>query len=443
MMMASVDMRSRLLAILAEEDRLAGDERGIASALGDVALEAKGHALCGLNVSSTGMQSLLLRCRANTSRFREGDSVALISGNGTTKARIRMITDGGRCIQVACKSGNLDGTSITMRQSDDDVSEVFRIALLKLSTGAPGWWLLDVLDGTERGRRLLRRRRPEKCDDLATRLCADAHLAVDDRFIGALRSCLEKPRLLGIQGPPGTGKTVLLALAAEGLARQGLRVAITAHTHQAVNNALSTMHSLFPERRVSKLGNGARREGLSDDVPCVILKDEFGSQDSVALDSTVFGLTFASATIELSVKQSLFAPHAVLVDEAGQLPLPYAGSMGLMGASSYLVFGDDRQMPPVFRVDQGARDDAVSVFAQFRKHHPEHVVQLEVTHRLNEQLCAAVSRMFYEEAGLPAIRAQRKCARAASSTSRQVRWDYRRGRSLQFGQSLLARQSTR
>ena len=59
--------------------------------------------------------------------------------------------------------------------------------------------------------------------------------------------------------------------------------------------------------------------------PCVILKDEFGSADGSTLDATVFGLTFASATIQLSVKQSLFAPHVVLVDEAGQLPLPYAG----------------------------------------------------------------------------------------------------------------------
>lgn len=401
--MVAKEFRARLFTMLAEERRCSADERTVEAALSAAALEAKGQVLRDLKVTSKTKNGAVLCCGVNSSKFREGDSVILLTGHGQIKARIRSISDGGKRLDVACRSARLGKSQITMMESSDDVAAVFSIALAKLSAGAPGWWLLDVLAGSERGKRHLARPCRDSMEPLARQLCKESGLDVDARFHAALCRCLEQPRLFAIQGPPGTGKTVLLALVAEGLARQGLRVAVTAHTHQAVNNALSSIHGLFPKRRVAKLGSGVRREGLSDDIPCLILKDEFGGQDGKTVNATIFGITFAAATIELSIQQSLFAPHAVLIDEAGQLPLPYACSMGLMGASCYLLFGDDRQMPPVFRTDSSLNVDAVSIFVRFREHHPQHVVQLEVTHRLNEELCAAVSRVFYEGTGLAGL----------------------------------------
>ena len=406
----AAEFKAGLLGSLARERQLAADETANAAALSLAALEARGNALRNLEFAGESGSCLELRCPRNNSKFREGDTVVLSAGNGKVKARIRTISEGGRKLTVACRKPQDHEPPITMLESDEDVSAVFSMALKKLVPGAPGWWLLESLAGTERGKRLLEERREDSTEAAANVLREETGLDPGEAFHPALLRCLAGPRLLSVQGPPGTGKTYLLALAAEGLARQGRRVAVTAHTHQAVNNALSTIKKLFPGRRVVKLGGGIRREGLADEIPCVILKDEFGGNDAGTLDGTIFGLTFASATIELSLRQSLFSPHALLVDEAGQLPLACAAGMGMIGAGSHILFGDDRQMPPVFRTGSDCDPLAVSVFGHFRNLYPEHHCQLRVTHRLNDELCAIVSRVFYEEAGLAGIRPSRAAA---------------------------------
>lgn len=400
--MTAAEQQARLIATLYDEERRTREQQSVKTALSQSALEAKGQALRNMKLLSSGRGKATLQCSANYSKFREGDTVSLAFGASSVKARIRMIRDGGRLFDLACNPGKL-GDTVTMLEYNDEIGAVFRMALAKLSPGTPGWWLLDVLAGSKRSDRLLRDNTGVPDDEMADQLCAEARLDADSMFKKAVAQCLTRPRFLAVRGPPGTGKTAVLSLVAEGLARKGLRVAVTAHTHQAVNNALSAIHQLFPARRICKLGTGIRRESLSADIAHSILKDEFGNGDTGILDTTIFGLTYASATIELSLKQSLFAPHVVLIDEAGQLPLPYAASMGLMGAGSYILFGDERQMPPVFQIPQGENPDAVSVFKRVNELHPQKIIQLAVSHRLNHQLCTAISRIFYEDVGLPGI----------------------------------------
>lgn len=401
--MTARELKENLLSFLSEEERIAQEEKFLISALSYTALESRGSALQNLKIIDKLKNYIKLECANNISKFREGDRVILLSEKGQTSGIIREIKESGTKFEVSCNTSRIEGKSITILESDEDIGIIYRMALSKLSEGTPGWWMLDVLEGNDRGNQILDKNKQDDNTYLADTLLEETNLDTNKSFHESLCNCLAKPRVLGIQGPPGTGKTVLLALAAEGFARKGMRIAITSQTHQAVNNALSILHDLFPERRICKLGNCIRRESLSDDIPSKILKDEFGNVDCNVLDSTIFGLTYASATIELCIKNSLFHPHVVLIDEAGQLPLAYACSMGLIGASSYIMFGDDCQMPPVFHTEPETSAYAVSVFEQYRKIQSEHVKQLQVTYRLNKEICEVVSSVFYEEIGLPPI----------------------------------------
>jgi DNA replication ATP-dependent helicase Dna2 len=206
--------------------------------------------------------------------------------------------------------------------------------------------------------------------------------------------CLRQPPALAVQGPPGTGKTLLLACVAEALARRGRRVVIMAPKHQAVNNALSTIHSRFPGRSVLKVGDALRREALDDCIPVGLLDD--ATKAGLRLShETITGMTFLSALQQLALRNAPLAPNVVIIDEAGQLPLAQGACAGLMGAGSMLMFGDDMQMPPVFASEVAGDPLSVSVFARFRERHPGLVPMLDMTYRLNDVLCRAIGETFY------------------------------------------------
>src|SRR5262249_5154470 len=107
-------------------------------------------------------------------------------------------------------------------------------------------------------------------------------------------------------------------------------------------------------------------------------------------------MTLVTALHHLVLRRSGLAPNVVVVEEAGQVPLSQGACIGLIGAGSILLFGDDLQMPPVFPGELAADPLARSVFASLRSTYPESINMLETPYRLNAELCSLIGRAFYD-----------------------------------------------
>lgn len=90
----------------------------------------------------------------------------------------------------------------------------------------------------------------------------------------------------------------------------------------------------------------------------------------------------------------------VIFDEASQVVLPQALLSLIYGKGQYIFCGDVKQLPPVIRGRQTAEDEASperSILAHLLDTYPANVhVRLNETYRLNRELCALPSRLWYD-----------------------------------------------
>jgi superfamily II DNA/RNA helicase len=221
-----------------------------------------------------------------------------------------------------------------------------------------------------------------------------------------------RSRLGLIEGPPGTGKTHLLAcmliallLEASEVGRP-LRLAVSALTHQAIDNVLLKVQELL-QSPVGRNFPGVclkwgRRLSLADDAEEPALTyaeraDEVLQAPYVILGATGFGL------YQLFESQAGHFPAFfdwVIVDEASQVLLPQALLSLAYGKGQYIFCGDIRQLPPVVRGPQ-ATDNAAqperSILAHLTDIYDAAVrVRLNQTYRLNQALCELPSRLWYQ-----------------------------------------------
>lgn len=356
------------------------------------ALVALGQAVDGLQITRRGRHHVELQTETNFSRFRPGDALRFSCGEAAFGGELLEVAESGRKLIVAPGRDTTalpTGPWLALQDNFDNSRTVIE-ALDQLMPGAPGWSYFQLLNGRPKPTA-----EPRSTEDLTrfqaiyNELAQDSGQALDASQRDVFLRCLACPPLLGVQGPPGTGKTLVLAFVAEALVRKGQRVVITAPTHQAVNNALSTLHGLFPARPVVKAGRNLHTEALSPGVRVLTLR-----RASLAAD-TIIGLTFAAAFHHLILGDTIAKPNVLIVDEAGQVPLAQGACAGASGAGSVLLFGDDQQMPPVFTGDVNEAPLATSVFAWLRSYTAADVVRLAVTHRLNQTLCDAIGQAFY------------------------------------------------
>ena len=179
----------------------------------------------------------------------------------------------------------------------------------------------------------------------------------------AVRSMLDFPPAHVLQGPPGTGKTKVLAATAIAAAKANREVVIIANTHHAVNNALLKIKEIDSKAAVFKIGEELKAEELGDDILKFTNFKEYGNycydNRKKKKSGHVVGMTIWGAIIYLGLHQhSHFRPYLALVDEASQMPLSYASILGKC-ASSICLFGDSRQMPPIFRPE--LKEDPLSI----------------------------------------------------------------------------------
>jgi DNA replication ATP-dependent helicase Dna2 len=357
-------------------------------------LVERGDALDGLVMVARTSEGLALRCDENVSRLRIGDRLELRHGASRFRFEVTVadLLDHGRELYVhGVPPEEIPRGPWIAQAVPVDVFGLITSCIRRLRPGAPGWSWLRTLVDREYGRHaLLMQSVPPSVADLA-----EQH-QLDDVQRNIFLRCCELPTAFGVQGPPGTGKTKLLALVAEAAAKMGKRVLVVGPTHQAVNNALSTVRRMFPHRRAVKVGDELRREALEDTVECRLFEDGTRYSAMPATADTITGMTLITALHRLVLRRSGLAPNVVLVEEAGQVPLSQGACVGLIGAGSILLFGDDLQMPPIFQ--RGLADDplARSLFASLRSNCGESIQMLETTYRLNGELCDLVSQAFYD-----------------------------------------------
>jgi DNA replication ATP-dependent helicase Dna2 len=188
-----------------------------------------------------------------------------------------------------------------------------------------------------------------------------------------------------IQGPPGTGKTRLLAEILRVLCSSGCKIALSAFTHRAVDNALLAIARIAPEVPLVKLGRpGPGTQGL--------IKAGIRFEDPRRGRMPQEGAVVAGTCFALSKLPARERFHFTVFDEAGQLPIPHALA-GMLLARRWIFFGDHRQLPPVITAEHADREVKQSVFE--RLHGFYGAEMLDETYRMNDRLCAVVSDLFY------------------------------------------------
>ena len=359
-------------------------------------LVERGDAIQGLTITDSSLDHLVLHCSLNDSRLRIGDRIILQNAQGSFTGTIADLRDNGCEVHLQSVRGR-GGTRAgpwTARALSVDVSALVVACLRKLQPGAPGWLFFRTCSDTSLAilPSAADAPSPHRSPFAAAVLCGQG---LDASQEAAFLRCLELPHVFAVQGPPGTGKTRVLALVAEALARMGKRTLVVAPTHQAVNNALSTIRRSFPTRRTVKVGDELRRESLDRGVECQLFEDGTRQSGTPVSGDTITGMTFVSALHHLILRRSGLAPNVILIEEAGQLPLAYGLCVGLIGAGSTLMFGDDLQMPPVFPAEIADDPLATSLLGHFRASRPHAVSMLHISYRLNRELCNVISRVFY------------------------------------------------
>ncbi|WP_089937246.1 DEAD/DEAH box helicase [Candidatus Entotheonella palauensis] len=218
-------------------------------------------------------------------------------------------------------------------------------------------------------------------------------------------------RLALIEGPPGTGKThllawMLIALILEAAqAGRPMRLAVSALTHQAIDNVLRKVNQLLHSRpdlnfpaRCLKWGQPPAGEGReAETLTYVDQAEEVLPAPYLILGATGFGLyqLFESRT---GAFPAFF--DWVIFDEASQVVLPQALLSLIYGKGQYIFCGDVNQLPPVIRGRQTAEGEASperSILAHLLDTYPADAhVRLNETFRLNRELCALPSRLWYD-----------------------------------------------
>lgn len=232
-----------------------------------------------------------------------------------------------------------------------------------------------------------------------------------------------------IEGPPGTGKThllgwILIALICRAReAGEPLRIAVSALTHQAIDQVLGKVVELVNRHYGNLQGFSARclkwgrfkeeeenahtgnlGENSKMRVGQLTGPDEIFRSRHIIIGATGYGLyqLFESRRGEFP---RIF--DWVIFDEASQVPVPYTLLSLIYGKGNFLFIGDEKQLPPIVRGTYGQNHGSATepeapgrsiLSHMIERYGPEIHVRLDETYRMNRELCAFPSKMWYEGA---------------------------------------------
>ncbi len=333
----------------------------------------------------------------NYSKLRAGDKVVIVNDNSASIFEATVIDVFFDTLTISCDKELDTNATFSIEQKSPELLQTLISCLEGIYAGVPGAAFLRLLSGEE------------KCE-----VVEFLKVAIDDvpnldniknklneEQLSAVSSMLEYPPIHVLQGPPGTGKTAVLAATAIATAHMNREVVVIANTHHAVNNALLKIRSLDNNATVIKVGEILKSEELDD----TILKfEKFNNYYEYSYNNRrkkrtghIIGMTIWGAVTYLGLRHHAhFRPYIALVDEASLMPLSLAAILGKT-APSVCLFGDSRQMPPIFRPELESNVNSISILDYCsQKVEGVPVSVLHTTYRMNETITSAVSKSFYE-----------------------------------------------
>jgi len=205
--------------------------------------------------------------------------------------------------------------------------------------------------------------------------------------VGGMRSTY-----LPIQGPPGTGKTFVASHAILALVRAGQRVAVTSHSHKAIDNLLLAVAKRAKESKFQLLAIKKSDDGdaLAEAKIAVTRKP-----DDARL--TQFPLVGGTAWL-LAREEHDQAFDYLVVDEAGQFSLANLVAAGTSARNIVLV-GDPMQLAqPIQGVHPGQSGASALgyILGDAATIAPERGIFLPTSRRMHPAICGYVSDVVYE-----------------------------------------------
>ena len=393
--------KEKLLAYLhAEQDMEKEDIEATKQMSREEKIEAN-MMLANLTIAQSSDNTYILNAPNNYSKLRSGDKIVLKS-NGEGKGVKAIVVDTSVETVTVQAEKEIDESAIyDLEEESPNLLNALIGCLEGILPATPGAAFL----------RMLAKEEPVEAESFL-RLVPEEIAGFENTFSSlnkeqqaAVRSMLEFYPIHVLQGPPGTGKTRVLAATAIAASLKNREVVIIANTHQAVNNALLKIRKTNKKVPLFKIGELLKAEDLGDDIHKF---QKFSEYNDYSRENRrkkkmgyVIGMTIWGAISSLGLRtHSHFRPYLALVDEASLMPLTYASILGKC-SSSVCFFGDSRQMPPIFRPELKENTLSTSIL-DFCAANVEGVPIsiLPVTHRMNSEITAFVSKAFYEPHGI-------------------------------------------
>lgn len=357
--------------------------------------------LANLTIASSSGNTYVLNTPNNYSKLRSGDKIVLKS-NGEGKGIKAIVVDTSVETVTVQAEKEIDESAIyDLEEESPNLLNALIGCLEGILPATPGAAFL----------RMLAKEEPVEAESFL-RLVPEEIAGFENTFSSlnmeqqaAVRSMLEFYPIHVLQGPPGTGKTRVLAATAIAASLKNREVVIIANTHQAVNNALLKIRKTNKKVPLFKIGELLKAEDLGDDIHKF---QKFSEYNDYSRENRrkkkmgyVIGMTIWGAISSLGLRtHSHFRPYIALVDEASLMPLTYASILGKC-SSSVCFFGDSRQMPPIFRQELEENTLSTSILDYCASNVEGVPISiLPVTHRMNSEITAFVSKAFYEPHGI-------------------------------------------
>ena len=233
-----------------------------------------------------------------------------------------------------------------------------------------------------------------------TRTSLELRSELNPSQIEAVRQAVECQAFHLIWGPPGTGKTKVVP---EIVANVGGSVLLGAFTNTALDKMLLSLLDHNPRARFLRIGRSKDSAELTRRLGAEAARyfsDDLASATASArelreiLDSVpVVASTAHRASSHPYLRDRSF--EMALVDEAAQLTEPLTLGL-LMRARRFVLIGDDRQLPPVVRLEGLGR----SMFERLKEQAeseaaPGLLTLLDTQYRMHPEIMGVSNRLYY------------------------------------------------
>ena len=399
--MTMEDFRDNLLKLLYVEKKLAEEDAEIQKNMSREEKVENNLLLINVTIKSHEDDVYELNVPDNYSKLRAGDKVVILNEKTSSECEATIIDVFFDTLTVSCDKELDINATFSIEQESPELLQALISCLEGIYSGVPGAAFLRLLSGEEKFETVdflkLNIEDVPYFDSIKSRL--------NDEQLSAVSSMLEYPPVHVLQGPPGTGKTAVLAATAIATAHMNREVVIIANTHHAVNNALQKIRSLDKMATLIKVGAALKSEELDD----TILKfEKFSEYYEFSYKNRkkkrtghIIGMTIWGAITHLGLRHHAhFRPYIALIDEASLMPLSYATILGKT-APSVCLFGDSRQMPPIFRPELESNKNSISILDYCsQKVEGVPVAVLHTTYLMTGDITNVVSNSFYEPHGI-------------------------------------------